>query len=1067
MHAWGRRRDDHRRQPRGWMVRWWLIAFGCGLHHAPVAAADGLEVFAQLGHSNVVHSVVFSPDGHMLASAGEDGAAILWDVATQREFRSFKRNLSGLNSLSFSLDGAMFATGGHDGTVVLWDVATGREVRILKGHAGPVNSIAFSHNGRTLASGSADHTVKVWDAASGSELRTLNTHGDAVTAVAFAADDRMLASGSVDKTIKIWDIAAGREMRTLRGHTDRLSSVAFCSTPSPMLASAGWDHVIKLWDINTGSEVRTLKGHTSEVWSVACSPDGRTIASGGYDHSIRLWDAATGRELHMLAGDPGWVESVSFSPDGRMLASGGADHSVKLWDAASGALLHRLEGHADFVKAVSFSANGRMLVSAGADHAVRLWLIADGQLLRTIPAHDSWVGSVVFAPDNHAVASRSGDRTIKFWDIITGRVLHTFPVGNAQSGSTSIAISPDGTTLAAGTADNSIKLWRLPDGVELRSLTGHSSSVESVAFSPDGRSLASGDMHATIKIWDVATGRELRTLTGHTSWVASVAFSPDGRALASGGGDKTVRLWDVGGGREQRTLRGHTAAVTAVAFDPKNSRLASSDESAAIKVWDLVGARELKSLTGHSDLVESVVFSPDGVLLASAGADSTIRLWDVASGSERLRLIAFRDGSILRITPQGYYDFQGDTAEAYLNVRADGGVSGISAYREKFYRPDLVRLALNGRPLPQTLPTLASVRPAPDVAIVDAPAQIDANELDLHVRITEHGGGIGNIRVYVNDSAVSETPGGATAGGVQTRTIHLRLLPGRNDIQVIAFNADGSVHSNPAQSRVAAHYDPAGRPQLYALVVGIQDFDNTDITLRYSVADAKSIAQILAKKAAPLFSKVNVEQLITKPTTTKAALVNAFARYRTIEPSDVFLFYVATHGTVENAGLANAEFFLIPSNMKEVSDEGIRREALSQSEVRQMIASIPATRKLLLLDTCHSGAMGDAMTLTTRALEESGAVTVLSGAVGSTVLSASTSDQEALEGQDGHGLFTWVLLQGLAGSADSRKNGYVKTFDLAAYVDDEVPKIAEEHFKHKQIPNLHNAGQSFEIVSSQ
>jgi uncharacterized caspase-like protein len=110
--------------------------------------------------------------------------------------------------------------------------------------------------------------------------------------------------------------------------------------------------------------------------------------------------------------------------------------------------------------------------------------------------------------------------------------------------------------------------------------------------------------------------------------------------------------------------------------------------------------------------------------------------------------------------------------------------------------------------------------------------------------------------------------------------------------------------------------------------------------------------------------------------------------------------------------------------------------------------------------------MGDAMMLTTRALEESGAVTVLSGAVGSTVLSASTSDQEALEGQDGHGLFTWVLLQGLAGSADARRNGAVKTFDLAAYVDDEVPKVAEERFNRKQVPNLHNAGQSFAIVST-
>ena len=91
---------------------------------------------------------------------------------------------------------------------------------------------------------------------------------------------------------------------------------------------------------------------------------------------------------------------------------------------------------------------------------------------------------------------------------------------------------------------------------------------------------------------------------------------------------------------------------------------------------------------------------------------------------------------------------------------------------------------------------------------------------------------------------------------------------------------------------------------------------------------------------------------------------------------------------------------------------------------------------------------------------------ILSGAVGSAVLAASNSQQQALEGQEGHGLFTWVLLQGLDGRADVRNNGYVSTVDLAGYVDDEVPKMAEKLFKLKQFPNLHNAGQAFPIVSS-
>jgi uncharacterized caspase-like protein len=274
------------------------------------------------------------------------------------------------------------------------------------------------------------------------------------------------------------------------------------------------------------------------------------------------------------------------------------------------------------------------------------------------------------------------------------------------------------------------------------------------------------------------------------------------------------------------------------------------------------------------------------------------------------------------------------------------------------------------------------------------------------------------------------------------------------------------VHSNPALASVLARYSPAGKPQLYALVVGIQDFADSSLDLKYSVADANAIAQVLQQKAAPLFDKVNVETLTTQKMTTKEALIAAFARYRTINPSDVFLFYVASHGTIESADLASREYFLIPSNLNAVSEEAIRRDGLSEGELKRMIASIPATRKLLLLDTCHAGAMGDAMMVSTRDLAESGAVTVLAGAVGSTILSASTSDQEALEGENGHGLFTSVLLRGLGGGADLLKNGSVKTLDLAVYTDNEVPKIALEHFKREQYPNTHSAGRSFEIVSS-
>ena len=111
--------------------------------------------------------------------------------------------------------------------------------------------------------------------------------------------------------------------------TRPLRSVAFrlCCLTAPLLFAG------ILTQNSEAQTVKTLAGHTGNVWSVAYSPDGRTLASGSWDSSIRIWNAQTGELLRILTGHHGPVKSVAYSPDGHTLASVGDDHSIRIWNA--------------------------------------------------------------------------------------------------------------------------------------------------------------------------------------------------------------------------------------------------------------------------------------------------------------------------------------------------------------------------------------------------------------------------------------------------------------------------------------------------------------------------------------------------------------------------------------------------------------------------------------------------------------------------------------------------------------------------------------------------------------
>ncbi|MFW6181679.1 MAG: caspase family protein, partial [Spirochaetota bacterium] len=593
--------------------------------------------------------------------------------------------------------------------------------------------------------------------------------------------------------------------------------------------------------------------------------------------------------------------------------------------------------------------------------------------------------------------------------------------------------------------------------------------------SPDGRFAAGGGDDGILRLWDVRDSRELYSLVAHGEAVPAVAWSPDGRHLFSGSADATIKMWElvpgVGFLRPVKTLAasGHTVADLAVS--PEGGRLASASHDRTVKLWDVESGDELRTFTGHRSTVRSVTFSPDGRRLASGSWDTTVRLWEAGTGEELAMLVGFDDGEWVIVTPRGYYASSPQGGRR-LNVRFKGGVYGIDSYVETFYRPDIVESVLAGAAPERTEIDGEGASPPPaGMGEVGPPPAVSIRELEkitgklvrVHLRVTDTGGGVGDVRVLLNDSVVvlDPAPGRETSrGGELELTYPVRTVKGENRIGAVAFNRDNTMSGNRAEREVFSRPRRERPVSLHALVVGINEYANPALRLAYAVPDARLIADTVRRAAAPLFDRVHLHVLTTREQTTSRSVREALAAYRNLEPQDLFLFYVASHGLVDRG-----EYFLITSDVGSLSPGKLRENALSQETIKILVANIPTFKKLVIIDTCSSQALGESIqaVLLTRGLTEDTALRVLSRAVGVTVLSASRSAQEALEGYRDHGLFTYVVAAGLRGEADADRDGYIKTFELADYVDSQVPLLAEQAFGRAQFPTVSPAGQGFPI----
>jgi len=315
-------------------------------------AGSGKLLRTLTGLNQKVSSVRFSPDSRSLAGSSwmlhetetitggaEDGAPYtgevkIWEVETGAVTKTLAWHTAPMWTIDYSPNGQQLAggtgmvrkeDGRYYGQVIIWDILRSEIDTTLTAHSAPVWSVAFSRDGQKLAAGCGldpqdnSYEIILWDIATGQKEHVLRGHTGRVISVAFSPTSEILASAGADHTLRLWDARSGALKQALiqAGDADAI----------PSKTAGGATYSDKLKRESPGFFSVVQKGWAN---AVAFSADGRHLAGIGAT-MIRIWEVATGRIHQTITPSIRGIYSIAFSPDGKTLATGNAEGMVYLW----------------------------------------------------------------------------------------------------------------------------------------------------------------------------------------------------------------------------------------------------------------------------------------------------------------------------------------------------------------------------------------------------------------------------------------------------------------------------------------------------------------------------------------------------------------------------------------------------------------------------------------------------------------------------------------------------------------------------------------------------------------
>ncbi|XP_020600152.1 DENN domain and WD repeat-containing protein SCD1 isoform X2 [Phalaenopsis equestris] len=254
------------------------------------------------GHDSSV-SCVRMLSGERVLTAAHDGAVKMWDVRTDTCVATVGRCSSAVLCMEYDDSTGILAAAGRDVAAHVWDIRAGRQMQKLQGHSKWIRSVRMV--GDILLTGSDDWTARLWSVSRGSCDAVLACHAGSILCVEYSSSDKGIITGSADGLVKLWENEEG--VRCVKNITAHSGSILSVNAGEHWLGIGAADNSMSLFhrpqerlggfSSSGGSKMpgwqfyRTPQKSVAVIRCVASDLDRKRICGGGRNGVLRLWDA--------------------------------------------------------------------------------------------------------------------------------------------------------------------------------------------------------------------------------------------------------------------------------------------------------------------------------------------------------------------------------------------------------------------------------------------------------------------------------------------------------------------------------------------------------------------------------------------------------------------------------------------------------------------------------------------------------------------------------------------------------------------------------------------------------